>query len=163
MPCCYLGLFFAGQYLHKYAKPSGRAAGVSALALCALLGLCLWLTRLEYDRVPVGEKYWFMDDRSSPALPVMLCAVAAMALAKFAFAGKGGQSGRMLRELGGCAFGVYLAQDLLIAQTRRRWFEPLCAVMPPMAAVLLWEIAVFAAAAGAAWLLRRVKPLRRIL
>lgn len=163
LPSCYVGLFFAGRYIAEYVKPSKRTAWRASLALVALLGLCLWLTRLEYDRVPAGGRYWFMDDRTSPALPVILCAMAMMALAKSLFAFRREQSGKVLAELGGCAFAIYLAQDLLIAQTKARLFTPLCGTIPPLAAALCWEIAVFAAALGLAWLLRRVPPLRKIL
>ena len=58
---------------------------------------------------------------------------------------------------------MYLAQDWLIAQTQERLFLPLCGVLPSLAAALVWELAVFALALGAAWLMRRVPGLRKIV
>ena len=64
---------------------------------------------------------------------------------------------------GRIAPGIYLAQDWLIAQTQDRLFLPLCGALPPLAAALLWELAVFALALAAAWLMRRVPGLRKIV
>lgn len=163
MPCVYVGLFFAGRYISRYVLPNRRNGLSAALGLLAALSVCLWLTRLEFDRLGGVGKYWFMDDRGSPALLVVLCSVAAMVLVKCAFQGTRAHSGKALTELGGCAFAIYLAQDLLIAQTKERLFEPLCGVMSMMPAVLIWEVAVFAVALALAWGLRRIPGVKRIL
>lgn len=163
MLCAYVGLFFAGRYVVCYGGTGKGGAAAGALTLAAMLGLCLWLTRLEFDRVGAGAVYWFMDDRSSPALPVIIAAIALMSLACRYFSGARANSGKALAEWGGCAFAVYLIQDLLIAETKTRLFKPLCGVMPSLAAALCWEAAVFAAAMAIAWGLRRLPGVRRIL
>lgn len=161
VPCSYVGLLFAGHYAAVYWRPTRKTPWLAAGTLAACLALCLALTRLEYARVDPGEKYWFMDDRTAPALPVILAALAVAALFRSLF--KGRQSGRALRELGGCAFAVYLLQDLLVAETRFRLFEPLCERLPSFAAGLCWTAAVFLLALGLAWIARRIPLLKRIL
>lgn len=163
MLCGYVGLFFAGHYIKEYGTCKKTSAIGALIALAGALTLCLALTRLEVARVGIDGKYWFMDDRAAPSLLVILSALAIMLLAKCAL-GEGRQaSGRGLKELGGCAFGVYLVQDLLVAESKARLFEPLCQTMNWFVAALLWEAAVFLAALCVAWLLKRIPGLRKIL
>ena len=72
-------------------------------------------------------------------------------------------SPQLLAELGGCAFGIYLLQDLVIAESKKRVFMPLCEKLPAFGAALCWEVIVFAAALAGAWILRRVPGVKRIL
>ena len=175
IPLGYLGLLFAGdQVMHHLAirKYTGLYAAITFAAALIAAWLLTWL---EYGRVQPGEKYWFMDHRMIPALPVIVEAIAAMVLAKWVGEARHAaqtadqptstptRGSRMIAELGGCAFGIYLAQDLLIAETEKRLFLPLLEQLPPMAAVLIWEVVVFAVALVAVWLLRRIPLLRRIL
>lgn len=167
IPLSYVGLLFAGDLVRE-AEPCRRPL----LPLLGLVGclLAAWLlTWLEYHRVAPGTKYWFMDHRMIPALPVIGEAVCLMLLARCLGHRAAGEpekqtpARRLILSLGGCAFGIYLLQDLLIAESEHRLFVPLCQAMPPMAAVLVWEAAVFLIALSVVWLLRRIPPLRRIL
>ncbi|MCE5343287.1 MAG: hypothetical protein LLF96_06850, partial [Eubacteriales bacterium] len=123
------------------------------------------LTYLETGRVATGEKYWFMDERTQPSIFVVLCAIAVMLLARLGFAHRGlrPSATRRWATLGGCAFGVYLLQDLVIAQTRYRFFIPLSGRINPLLAALIWEAGVFAVALGATWALKKLPGLRRLL
>lgn len=166
VPISYVGLFFAGAYVRKHLpirRSTPWIAGVT-LVLCLIAS---WLmTWLEFTRVEPGAKYWFMDDRLRPGLPIIGAAVAAMVLARCLGERCPEPSRRtqaLLSELGACSFGIYLGQDLLIAETENRLFLPLQSVLPSMAAVLIWEVAVFALALLLVWLLRRIPPIRRIL
>ncbi|MBE5794476.1 MAG: acyltransferase [Clostridiales bacterium] len=175
VPLGYLGLLFAGDQVMHHLTIRKRTGMYAAIMLAAALIAAWLLTWLEYGRVQPGEKYWFMDHRMIPALPVIVEAIAAMVLAKCigersqdvqgADQPSGRQAGgsRVIAELGGCAFGIYLAQDLLIAETEKRLFLPLLTELSPMVAVLIWEVVVFAVALVAIWLLRRIPLLRRIL
>lgn len=176
VPLGYLGLLFAGDQIRHHltvGKRTGLMAGVIFMAALVLAWLLTWL---EYFRVEPGSKYWFMDHRMVPALPVILEAIAAMILARCIgekgktvevpdgpVAPKTSWRSTLIAELGGCAFGIYLAQDLIIAETEKRLFVPLCTQMPPMVAVLIWECIVFLIALTGIWLLRRIPLLRRIL
>lgn len=161
IPCAYLGLFFAGHYLVKYREPRRNSVLLAAVSLALSLAVCWALTRLEFDRVEPGRMYWFMDERTAPALPVIAASLSLFQLVRCACGSR--KSGRLLTELGGCAFGVYLLQDLLIAESKNRLFLPLCEKMPAFGAALCWEVVVFAAALAGAWLLRRIPGMKRIL
>ena len=161
VPCAYLGLFFAGHYLVKYREPRRNSVLLAAVSLVLSLAVCWALTRLEFDRVEPGTMYWFMDERTAPALPVIAASLSLFWLARCIFGSC--RSGRLLTELGGCAFGIYLLQDLLIAESKNRLFLPLCEKLPAFGAALCWEVVVFAAALAGAWLLRRIPGMKRIL
>ena len=161
VPCAYLGLFFAGHYLVKYREPRRNSVLLAAVSLVLLLAVCWALTRLEFDRVEPGTVYWFMDERTAPALPVIAASLSLFWLARCIFGSR--RSGWLLTELGGCAFGIYLLQDLLIAESKNRLFLPLCEKLPAFGAALCWEVVVFAAALAGAWLLRRIPGMKRIL
>lgn len=155
----YIGLFFAGHWVHTRVTASRRTALASAAVLVATLALSAVLT---YAESFTAERYWFMDERTAPMLPTVIGAVSAMALAKSLFAERQPR-GKALAELGGCAFGVYLWQGFLIRESQHRLFEPLCAAMPPLCAVLVWELLIFALALALAWLMRRAPLVKRIL
>lgn len=160
----FIGLFFAGHYAHTYGLRISRllCAGVFLLSLAA----SVWLTYVEYGRVHAGMRYWFMDDRSAPSALIILSAMAAMLWAKASFARRGPRSATVLYRwaaVGGCAFGIYLLQDLIIAQTRSLFFVPVSSAVNPLLAAVIWEIGVFGIAFTLAWLLRHVPLVKKLL
>lgn len=163
IPLSYVGLLFAGDHVRS-TRLSRHTLPIAAALTGFGLVVAWLLTWLEFGRVAPGAKYWFMDHRMIPALPVLCEAVGLMLLARCAGEREvGSRTGKVIAGLGGCAFGIYLLQDLLIAESEKLLFEPLLAVLPPMAAVLVWEAAVFAAALLLVWLVRRIPFVRRIL
>ena len=172
VPLGYLGLLFTGDQVLNHLILRKRTGLYAVIAFVAALIFAWLLTWLEFYRIEPGQKYWFMDHRMVPALPVIVEAISLMVLGKCI--GERGQaedqladkptlSNRIIAELGGCAFGIYLAQDLIIAETETRLFLPLCEQMPPMIAALIWELVVFTIALVGIWLLRRIPLLRKIL
>ena len=155
----YLGLFFFGGWLRS-ARISRKSMFSCAIILAVSLAASVLLTRIEFDRVAPGAKYWFMDERTQPSL---FTTAGAAALAVLAKGGLQGLRHPVWAQLGGCAFGIYLVQDFLIAQTKNRVFEPMCSVIPAFPAALLWEAGVFAVALAAAWIMRRIPVLKKIL
>jgi len=155
----YLGLFFFGGWLRN-ARISRKTLYSCAAVLVLSLVSSVLLTRIEFDRVTPGAKYWFMDERTQPSL---FTAAGAAALAVLAKGGLHGLKHPAWSRLGSCAFGVYLVQDFLIAQSKTRVFAPLSGVLPAFPAVLVWEIGLFAAALAIAWILRRIPFLRKLL
>ena len=153
----YIGLFFAGHWIRSRFTPSQARLRGAAATLIASVAISVVLTRVEFDRVP-GGKYWFMDNRLQPSVFTIIAAVSAMMLAKGLV-----KDSRVWAELGGCAFGIYLVQDWLIAETEMRLFVPLCGMIPAFPAVIVWELILFAIALAAAWLMRRIPVLKKIV
>lgn len=161
----FIGLFFAGHFIHAYLEPKPWHAWAAACGATLSVGVSVWLTALNYQAQP-GGKYWFMDERTAPSLTIILCAFGAMWLAKCVSARRKVSASpftRLVSTLGRCAFGVYLAQDLIIAETRYRLFEPWRAVMWPFLAVLIWEVLVYGAALLMSWVLSRIPGLRKLM
>lgn len=165
----FLGLFFAGRYLYAYAKPSRGKGWACLAALLAGIVVSLALTWVEYTRMGGHGPYWFMDERTSPALPTVICALAAFFLPRCWGKGAPAHPGRLslpakaVTILGGCAFGIYLLQDWVTAETKTRMYHPLLAALPPLPAVLLWELLIFAICAAAAWVLKKLPGLKKLL
>jgi len=160
----FIGLFFAGHYLHAYAEKSRVLLNV--LLVAVTLAVSALLTQVEYGRVAAGEKYWFMDERTAPSVLTVLCAFAVFALVRRGFAVREPLSPKAAKRwttLGGCAFGVYLVQELLIVETRRRVFANLTSVINPLLAALIWEAGVFAAALAIAWVMKKIPLLKRLI
>ncbi|MEA4999685.1 MAG: acyltransferase family protein [Candidatus Limiplasma sp.] len=160
----FIGLFFAGHYVHAMATPPSRT--VCMLALLGSLAASVWLTYVEVGRVADGAKYWFMDERTQPSIFIVVSSIVTMLWAKAGFAKRSQRSessGRRWATLGGCAFGIYLLQDLLIAESRYRLFLPLSSIMNPFAAALVWEACVFLAALALAWVLKKIPLLKTLL
>ena len=160
----YLGLFFAGRHLvisrEKHKKETVLPAALLVISLC----LCMLLTHLEYRRVPAGEKYWFMDDRLHPALLVCCASVCVFMLLQQLFSHFASpKSLRLLQEMGGCAFGCYLIQDLVIALTSWSVYMRLCTPFPAMVAVLIWEALIYLLAMGCGWVWHHLPGVRRFI
>lgn len=161
----WIALFFAGYYVQAFTTPKKWHIAPCLAVIVGSIVLSVFLTELEYGRVSAGAKYWFMDDRTLPALPVVLCAFAVMLLFRACFSGVAsqGRSARAVIFLGGCAFGVYLLQDLVIELTRSVVFLPLADRLTAFPAVIVWEIVVFALCLLIAALLKQIPFLKKLL
>ena len=160
----YIGLFFAGHYLHtataRVRKPWW--VFVALLALAASVALTYW----EFTRVKPGVKYWFMDERTEPSIFIIALSAAVMLLVKTGYASRKPLSLKgenWLRNIGGCSFGIFLVQDALIAASRYTLFVPFSAQVNPFLAAILWELGVFAVALAIAWVIKRIPGLSRLL
>lgn len=155
----YLGLFFAGDFLRQ-SGPVSRRQMLRALAvLLGSLALSVGLTRVEYG---LGTpKYWFMDDRMHPSATTVAAAISMAVLAR-GLCGDG-NSPRALSVAAGCSFGIYLFEEMMIDLTEAPVYLPLCSHMPAVAAVVLWELAVFAICFGLTLIAKRIPGLKRLL
>lgn len=154
----YLGLFFAGMLVRK---ANGKTV-LSSLTLLAAVACGVAVMRCTYAP---GARYWaFMDDRMNPGFLTIIAAIAFAVLMKGLFRRPLPEKAQKVwMELGGCAFGIYLVQDFLIAQTKVRLYQPLLGVMGAFPAVLVWEIAVFGVAFIAAFVMRRIPLLKKLV
>lgn len=159
----YVGLFLAGHYIRSQLGVTPRLRRGAALGLVVCVGLSLWLTYLEFFRVESGKSYWFMDDRLHPSLFTCLSSLWLMILLKGAGQTASPRANRIFCELGCCSFGVYLLQEWVILQTEERLYQPLCQTLAAFPAVLVWEGIVFLVCLAAAWVMRRIPGLKRIV
>jgi len=158
----YIGLFFAGWWIRKCRVPQRRTQLICAAVIVLCLLLSLLLLRRSYTP---DAKYWmFMDDRMHPGFLIVFASIAFMVLLRGLFDRElSPRAQRAWTELGGCAFGVYLLQDMLIEATEAAVYLPLSTHLTAFPAVVVWEIAVFALALAAAWLLRRIPGIRKLI
>ena len=166
----FIGLFFAGHFFHQHATKSRHQSLSLCLMLFLSLGFATATTLLEAHRTAPGEKYWFMDERTAPALPVILCAAAIFLLARHLFTRLekrpqkiSSRNIAIVTTLGGCSFGIFLLQDMLISATLHRFFLPLWNHMNPFPAALLWEVLIFAVLVPVVWLLKKIPGLKNLL
>ena len=155
----YMGLFFAGHFLRQSAPVSRRQMLWALGTLAVSLALSVGLTRVEYG---LGtSKYWFMDDRMHPSAPTIAAAISLAVLVRGLC--KDAPSPRALGMAAGCAFGIYLFEEMVIYLTEAPLYLPLCSHMPAIAAVVVWEVAVFAICFALTLVCKRVPGLKRLL
>ena len=157
----YLGIFFAGHYIHAYVKRISNTLCIAVIVLSVAASTLL--TYGEYQTVRGIGPYWFMDDRTVPSIFITISAAAFMMLIKNILKAPGTHTKSRLLTLGGCAFGIYLIQDFLIEESRYRLFAPLVRQINPMLAVLLWEAGIFLTALLIILLVRKIPGVKKLL
>lgn len=160
-----VGAFFAGHYIHNYcSQPKRNVRPFCWIALVLSVGISLLLTTIEYGRVELGEKYWFMDDAKNPSIFTIINAIVLMVLLRsYNPYLENCRASRMLCMVGSCTFGIYLLQDLIILKSIKYVFQPLCGIMPSFLAVILWEIAVFAIGFAITWALKKIPGIKKLI
>ena len=168
----YLGFVFLGHYLYRVrsAPEPRRTLPLCALIFAAVLAIELWATYRLYGKDQ--ENYLAMDNREYLTVSVRSVCVFLSALSLRPWLSRRPRLCRALSALAALAFGIFLLGDLAIDLTRpvyvalggthREWTVS-TGPLPRNAALLLWELLIFALSAAATWLLRRVRPLRRFL
>jgi len=156
----YLGLLVAGRYFGSVCSVSGR----TALAAGAILVLCLALNVLGTWREYLTDsaQYLFFDDRTGILITVP--AVCAFLLLRYLFtrASLSERASKTLGYLSGLTFGAYLLSDMAIGFTEGA-FESLSLRIGPFPAVILWELAVFAACMLVTALLKQIPFLKKLI
>lgn len=133
----YLGYFFLGAYLERLKRvPSRWVLWAVALADWAVISVGTWwgMERSGY----YGEQFL-----SYQGVFTMVLAAALFLLAR-SYLGRGGESGRGLKFLSGCSFGVYLAHPMAIKLMARLWLDGTgtpADTIPEQAAVWLLALA----------------------
>lgn len=157
-----LGLLLLGWQLRCMKAPGRRQ-----MRLCAatfVLSVLASVVLLRWQFQP-DAKYWrFMDERLSPSPFVAASAAALMVLFRGWFSRPlSTKAQKLWTELGACAFGIYLVQQWVIAQTEFRLFAPLCQVLPMFPALLVWEGVIFLICLIAAVIMRRIPLLKKLV
>ena len=157
-PNVFVGLFVLGYYMTTYAKKTSDGKLLVVVLYIATITVSVLLTLLEYYRIPLGEEYWFMDNRTMPSLTIV-----ASSVLFFSFFSKIEWKNKYLISLGKYSFGIYLIHNLIIEKTTVRIYEKLATLITEFPAMLIWEIAVFALALVASWCMHKIPYLKKIL
>lgn len=156
----YLGLLFAGSYIHRKLGCEKRLLTWSVIVLIAATALSVLLTLSEYRR---GEEwYLFFDNRY--LITIVLASMGAFYIAKYVSGKNRREEGesRALALLGRCTFGIFLLSNLFIAL-----FEPIYVAMAsaitPLPAMLIYEVLVFAAGFAVSFVLTRIPLINKLI
>lgn len=156
------GLLLLGLLIRRMGEPTRKHMIVSGMVFVFSVLASVACLRWQYQP---ETKYWvFMDNRMQPSPFVAVSAASLMILFRGWFRRIQHKKSQWLwTELGGCAFGIYLLQQWVIAQTEFRLYAPLCQVLPVFPALLVWEIAVFVICLIAALVMRRIPLLKKLV
>lgn len=156
----YLGLLFAGLYIHKKLGCEKRLLAVSVAVFVVTCALSVVLTLTEY-RSGV-EWYLFFDNRYF--ITIVLSSMSVFYIVRYIFDKKRREEGESpaLALMGRCTFGVFLLSDLFIAL-----FEPvyvsLRGAITELPAMLLYEVLVFAAGFAVTFVLTRIPLVKKLI
>lgn len=156
----YVGTVFCGYYIERYVPNTRKTFAVSSGLFLALLLFQVLATYHFYLREP--SSYLQLDDRS---FATIICSAACLYLmVRYLFAHIHPHPGffSTVRHLGGLTFGMYLLSDLAISALSFL-YPQLCLRLPIPAAMLLWELVIFAVCALAAALLKLIPGLKKLL
>lgn len=156
----YIGAVFCGYYMERYVPNTKKTFGISLGLFLGTIAVQVFATFGLYQRDP--SFYLQLDDRTF--LPIMVSAACFYLMVRYVFACvhfpawvlKG------VNWLGGLTFGIYLLGDLGIALLGGVYLR-LSWQLPVMAAMLLWELAIFMACTVIAAVLKLIPGLRKLL
>lgn len=158
----YLGILFAGYYIHRYTRPGKGPALLAAVTLVGGIALEVVLTRSLYRKY--GGSNYLRIDGNGNLITMILPAMAFFYLLRHYFdrlpLPKWLQS--LTVRLGKLSFCAYLLGDLAI-QELRFVYTDLSAHMHVMPAMLLYELLCAAVCYGGSFLLSLVPGLRKLL
>ena len=133
----YVCVLLIGSYFSRFEIKKTRFGFFMALiTLCAMIGLNVFLTLLEYKKSATG--YLFLDNRTF--LPIIVESVCVFYMASFLKTSE--KISRVVTFVGSCTFGIYLVSDMTISFLSPFHLK-LNEVMHPLSAVFVFEILVF--------------------
>lgn len=156
----YVGIFFWGYYIANYVEIKNTYAVMSGCIFVLCIVIQVAATYVEAVRTP-GD-YLFFDNRT--LLPITLSAAAVFYLAKWLES--------MLRIewfwktmslLGGMTFGIYLLSDLFLKLYAQIVFVNLKSGMHMMAALLIYQLAIFISGLLSTVVLKQIPGLKKLL
>ncbi|MBQ9249953.1 MAG: acyltransferase family protein [Oscillospiraceae bacterium] len=149
-----------GYYFHCRADLSrvrGRPFGCLLLASLAALALSCLLVWYAY-RVGAPEPGIYYRSFLYLVVFTVFCGMQLL----FARGGAGPKLARILRELSGCCFGIYLFEDFFMAAAEPvyRGAKPVIGVLP---ACWLWLAVTFLLGGACVWLLRKIPGVNKLI
>lgn len=156
----YICMLFLGYYIKRYGVVSKKWRRISVGMFFFMCVLNVVFTYGEYKKVPEDwTVYLFFDEREF--FPILLASVCLFYIV-FTLPLKGRITG-WIRAMGSLTFGIYLVADFFIVKLAGIYRSLVTAGMYPMAAMLFYELAVFAASAFAAFLLKKLPLFRKLI
>lgn len=156
----YIGAVFCGYYMEHYIPNTRKTFAISCALFLGLIAFQVSATLGLYYRDPAS--YLQLDDRT--LLPILACAASFYLMVRYLFAHVRFPDWLLsgIRRLGSLTFGIYLLSDLAI-ELLAPVFLQLSQQLPILAAMVLWELAIFILSAIVTALLKLIPPLRRLL
>jgi len=155
----YIGLLFAGFYLHEKTENSRRSSVPAAVGLAACTAVSVLLTFLEYRRMP--ESYLFFDNRL--LVTITLASICLFWLVKCLCSGRDNtRAGRVWTFLGRCTFGIYLLSDMFIDMLEPV-YNAMSAAVTPFPAMLIYEVLVFACGLAVTVVLTKIPFVNKLI
>lgn len=156
----YIGAVFCGYYIEHYVPNTKKVFGISLSLFVGTVAAQVFATFGLYQRDP--SFYLQLDDRTF--LPIMISAACFYLMARYVFSRVPFPTWLLkgVNWLGGLTFGIYLLGDLGIALLGGVYLQ-LSQQLPTMAAMILWELAIFAVCTAIAAVLKLIPGLRKLL
>lgn len=152
---CYM---LMGCYLKRYCPPSKKWFFVCLAVYVGTSILNILLTWLEYYRCG-GTDYLFFDN--STLLHIVsgsFCFFYVISTVKL-----GQRAQRVCLALSKLTFGIHLISDLVMEPLQVLYIGLLGLSLNPLAAMVVYEIAVFGVSAGVVWVLKKVPVIRDLM
>ncbi|MBR4193054.1 MAG: acyltransferase [Oscillospiraceae bacterium] len=156
----YIGFLFAGHYIEKYVKVRGHTALLALITWAGVLVLEVWLTGQYYQNSP--NNFLKLDERTY--LTIVVQAWCTFFVAKYLFRNLDNNTklARVICFLGKQTFGVYLLGELGISYLFFV-YSTLALDIPRMFAMVIYELAIFAACLLVTIVLRCIPIVRKYI
>lgn len=150
----YVVTFLAGFYLHHQCQlKTKKSVVISAFAIAGIILALLAATYIEYLHDP--KYYLFFSNKNSPLILVMAGLIFLLIKYIFSRIQIGDKGTKVITALGNATFGIYLLSDLFIYKFEYI-LDSINGAFPPMAAIVLFQLAVFGAGFLITYLLRKI-------
>ena len=156
----YIGYLFLGHYFEKYAACRKKDACIALVLLLSILALEVALTGHYYRVDP--KNYLKLEDRTFLTNVTKSWCLLVIAKALLQNADENAASTKAIGTLGRLTFGVFLLAEIGISLLEPM-YDVLARSIPRMAAMLLFELAVFLSALAVTAIVRKIPGVRNYL
>lgn len=158
---CYVGMVFAGYYIEKHMDITKKSAVIAAVSFVAIMVFQVFGSFVAYQ-IKGGSDYLFLGDIKAFTLSASAICVYIAVKYIFSNAKLPLKTTAALKYIGGLTFGVYLMADYFGALYENLYIN-MTSTMHSMAAVVIYEILIFASAAAATALLKCIPMIKKLI
>lgn len=156
----YIGQVLLGYYIEQYLPLTKKVFWGAFCSFVLLIALQVGGTYLLYQKNP--SSYLSLDNRVLITITASSAAVYICIKYIFASHTPSAKLSKAICSLGALSFGIYLLGDMVISLTTPL-YSVLCAHIPNMIAMVLWEVYIFAVCALVTFFLRLIPFIRKWL